>query len=194
MYLRRDQATLLDALPSPASVEFVSSDGIPSSPYTSTIVSPATTSVLNASPTHTTQIKPLTIIAVLTLLILALWAIAFGIFAPSMLKSLRVYLAKKRQQKQAKRRARHQPEGLGFGYDGLSQGEIDELRRMEEEEGERYFVRLSPSPPSLQVIEPLPPISLPTSKESEVDNLLDKKKELEVDSESYIEPAPAYEA
>ncbi|KAF7303119.1 hypothetical protein MKEN_01275400 [Mycena kentingensis (nom. inval.)] len=114
----------------------------------------------------TTSFNPKTsaVIVALSFLVLSLWAIAFCLFAPkhwfTRTKKKRVGLGL----------------GVGFGYTGLSQSELEELQRRDEERAERSFARLSPTPPSLQEIEPLSP--------------LEKKADVEA---YYFEPAPAYE-
>ncbi|KAJ7103192.1 hypothetical protein B0H15DRAFT_199247 [Mycena belliarum] len=113
------------------------------------------TSSMNDSST-TVTLEAYTIVACLSLLLFVLWAVAIFLFAPSLHKTLMKYRAKQSFGKKIKTRI----QGLGFGYDGLSQAAFEGLMQKEQEDGRRSYMRWSPYPPSLGVITPLPPITI----------------------------------
>ncbi|KAJ7150398.1 hypothetical protein C8R46DRAFT_1043755 [Mycena filopes] len=160
------------------------------------IASSSTTPVLaEPTPTPATR-KPSsaiytldasTIIVLLSFLVFVLWVVAIFLFAPSLRQLFIEYRAKKRQEKLTKKRV----QGLGFGYEGLTQAELQLLQKQEEEDGERSFMRVPHQPPLLSAIALLSPITIPTSRpgfdvsDARRDNI--RAQELNAD------PAPAYE-
>ncbi|KAJ7754978.1 hypothetical protein DFH07DRAFT_496115 [Mycena maculata] len=133
----------------------------------------------------------LTIIVLLSFLVFALWTVAIFLFAPSLRLQFLAYRAKRKQVKKTKK----QIQGLGFGYDGLSQAEFQELRRREEEDGRRSFVRLPQYPPTLSAIALLPPITIPTRPDgpSGADAKAHTNFKSDAVSDSDFDPAPIYE-
>nr|GAT61042.1 predicted protein [Mycena chlorophos] len=176
MHIPRDQA-ILDAF-SATTAQFIAS-GVSLATTSVSSISPASTASNSSSPlpshASSSSQSASVIIVVLAFLLLSLWGTAFILFAPSCadIDAWFAYRAKKGQRKQAMKK---KPEGLG-----------------EEEMADRSFVRLSPSPPSLRTIDPLPPITLPARNTLDEEHVEVKKLD-EEQSCVYIEPAPAYEA
>lgn len=143
------------------------------------IPSPSSSPALQVEPSsgpHVT-VDTSTIIVLLGFLLFTLWTVAIYLFAPSLRQQFLEYRAKKRQAKKAKK----QIQGLGFGYDGLTQAEVQELRNQEEE----IAGRLPRYAPSLSAIPLLPPITMPLVQAETI------QAHPKLDSES--DPAPVYE-
>ncbi|KAJ7657987.1 kinase-like domain-containing protein [Mycena rosella] len=143
--------------------------------YPSPAASPSSQVVIPISGPSRATFDASTIVALLSFLVFTLWTVAIFLFAPSLRRRFDAYRARRRQAKamrkqaQATRRqaqaarnqAKKQIQGLGFGYDGLSQAEFEALMKVEERDGERSFVRSPRYPPSLSAIAPLAPITIP---------------------------------
>ncbi|KAJ7109857.1 hypothetical protein C8R44DRAFT_856991 [Mycena epipterygia] len=175
--LQRDDA----AMP-PASYAYPAASSS-ASPYSEIVSSPS-------PPSPRVTFDASTIVVLLSFLVFTLWVVAIFLFAPSWRQKFVEYRARRKQAKKTKQ----QIQGLGFGYDGLSQAEFEELRQREEEDGKRLFMRLPQYPPSLCAIAPLAPITISTRPEgSDTAEVRAATIQVHDESESVSDPAPVYE-
>jgi hypothetical protein len=113
----------------------------------------------------------------LSFLLFVLWTVAIFLFAPSLRRQFLEWKAKMREAKKAKK----QIPGLGFGYDGLTEAELQQSQKQEEDDASK----LPRYPPSLSAIQFLPPITIPTGS--------DVAHRQSDDANSNLDPAPVYE-
>ncbi|KAJ7361376.1 hypothetical protein DFH08DRAFT_843956 [Mycena albidolilacea] len=116
----------------------------------------------------------------LSFLLFVLWTVAIFLFAPSLRRQFLEWKAKKREAKKAK--AKKQILGLGFGYDGLTEAELQQAQKQEEDDASK----LPRYPPSLSAIQFLPPITIPTGSD------VAHHPSDDANSESNLDPAPVY--
>jgi len=122
----------------------------------------------------------------LSFLLFTLWTVAIFLFAPSLRRRFLEWRARKKQAKKAKK----QIQGLGFGYDGLTQAEFQQLRKQEEEDANR-LPRYPPSLAAIPLLPPLAPIEIPSTKPgSDVSEGLGATYR---QSDADFDPAPVYE-
>ncbi|KAJ7024428.1 hypothetical protein C8F04DRAFT_1131911, partial [Mycena alexandri] len=157
---------------------------------TSVQLGPTPTLVQPSHPGVTYTFDASTIVVLLSFLVFVLWVVGIFLFAPSLRRQFIEYRSKKRQEKKLRKLAKKRMQGLGFGYDGLTQAELQELHQQEEEHGEWSFVRLPHNPPSLSAIALLPPITIPTPRPGfDVSDAQRETIRAPLDSD----PAPEYE-
>ncbi|KAJ7724249.1 hypothetical protein B0H16DRAFT_326718 [Mycena metata] len=187
---------LVDPSPTPVLVESTEPTPTPTSiqlgPAPTSVVEPTFTPTL-VQPSHPVAytFDASLIIVLLSFLVFVLWVVGIFLFAPSLRSQFIQYRSKKRQEKKLRKLAKKRMQGLGFGYDGLTQAELQELQELEEEHGERSFVRLPRHPPSLSAIALLPPITI-LSPRPGVD-MSDAQRETICAPPLDSDPAPEYE-
>ncbi|KAJ7492280.1 hypothetical protein FB451DRAFT_1217716 [Mycena latifolia] len=145
--------------------------------------------VVTSSNPHVT-FDASTIVVLLSFLVFTLWVVAIFLFAPSLRQSFLEYRAKRNQRKTQKQ---IQGLGYGFGFDGLSPAELEQLRQKEEEDGRRSFMRSPQYPPSLCAITPLPPITIPARPEPDAPHAQVEAVQAHAQAETDLDPAPVYE-
>ncbi|KAJ6520173.1 hypothetical protein C8R45DRAFT_954145 [Mycena sanguinolenta] len=156
-------------------ISYSSPSASDSSPSASTLTS-IPSSITNPSSSQTFEAS--TIVVMLSFLLFVLWTVAIFLFAPDCRRKFLEWRAKKREAKLAKNKI----QGLGYGYDGLTQAEFQQFRKQEEQEATRY-------PPSLDAIPLLPPITVPGPDVSQAAALA--RTVPAVNSEQ--DPVPVYE-